>query len=118
MFFSLHSMTCSISSLGGDYVRKGFCPTENRRGFCPGGLLSGGLLSGGILSRGGFVLDSDFTNWLDCTLKICSACLGICEDGRYGLRTHLTRLCLFWDTMFVYRLAIIHRGLIFTDAYK
>src|SRR6218665_3961080 len=53
MFFSLHSMTCSISSLGGDYVRRGFCPTENRRGFCPGG-----LLSGGILSRGDFVLDS------------------------------------------------------------
>src|SRR6218665_3317727 len=30
-------------SLGG-YVLWGFCPTENRRGFCPGELLSGGLL--------------------------------------------------------------------------
>src|SRR6218665_2752570 len=50
MFFSLHSMTCSISSLGGLYVRRGLCPTENRRGFCPGGLLSRGILSRGILS--------------------------------------------------------------------
>src|SRR6218665_895550 len=50
MFFSLHSMTCNISSLG-VYVRRGFCPTENRRGFCPGG----------ILSRGAFVLHSEPT---------------------------------------------------------
>src|SRR6218665_201720 len=49
MFFSLHSKTCNISSLGVS-IRRGFCTTENRRGFCPGW-----LLSGGAFVRGGFV---------------------------------------------------------------
>src|SRR6218665_2587232 len=55
MFFSLHSMTCNISSLGG-FMSRGdfvlpklgwvfvlgvFCPG----GFCPGGFCPGGLLS-------------------------------------------------------------------------
>src|SRR6218665_2367755 len=58
MFFSLHSMTCSISSLGGimsggDFVLPKIGGAFVRGGFCPGG-----ILSGGILSRGDFVLDS------------------------------------------------------------
>src|SRR6218665_3214035 len=45
MFFSLHSKTCNIFFSGRVFVRRGFCPTENRRGFCPGGFCPGGLLS-------------------------------------------------------------------------
>src|SRR6218665_315451 len=76
MFFSLHSMTCSISSLGGDYVRRGFCPTENRRGFCPGGLLSGGLLSGGDFVQGGF----------------CPGLFALCGSLRVSINRHEGRL--------------------------
>src|SRR6218665_2298474 len=57
MFFSLHSMTCNISSLV-VYVLKRFCPTENRRGFCPGGFCPGDFV------QGAFVLDSLFGYYL------------------------------------------------------
>src|SRR6218665_3927226 len=53
MFFSLRSKTCNISSLG-IFVRMGFCPTENRRDFCPGWLLSGGPLVRGTFVQRGF----------------------------------------------------------------
>src|SRR6218665_238112 len=66
MFFSLHSMTCSISSLGEDYVRRGFCPTENRRGFCPGGLLSGGAFVQGGFCPGLFALCGSLRVSINC----------------------------------------------------
>src|SRR6218665_1931192 len=55
MFFSLHSMTCSISSLGGimsggDFVLPKIGGAFVRGGFCPGGFCPGGFCPGGILS--------------------------------------------------------------------
>jgi len=48
MFFSLYTQRLVTFSALGGFCPEGFCPTENRRGFCPGGLLSGGFCSGGF----------------------------------------------------------------------